>query len=159
MRSFWSLYINIESRLFALEVKRKGLPHIYELHLVTFNPSTYSGMLHSYGGLEGSGKQVLFNFSITYSESQKIKVVRDKLLAVGVIIDDEELLHITIKGLSKEYNAFRLAIRTRSTLLSFDELFTLLNVEKESLNETLDSKDHVFAIAATINNKSNGNFN
>ena len=49
---------------------------------------------------------------------QKIKVVRDKLLAVGVIIDDEELLHITIKGLPKEYNSFRSAIRTRSTQLN-----------------------------------------
>ena len=28
---------------------------------------------------------------------QKIKVVRDKLLAIGVVIDDEELLYITIK--------------------------------------------------------------
>ena len=46
---------------------------------------------------------------------QKIKVVRDKLLAVGVIVDDEELLHIAIKGLLKEFNAFRLAIKTRST--------------------------------------------
>ena len=61
---------------------------------------------------------------------QKIKVVRDKLLAVGVIIDDEELLHITVKGLPREYNAFRSTIRTKSTLLFFDELFTLLNAEK-----------------------------
>ena len=38
---------------------------------------------------------------------QKIKVVRDKLLVVSVILDDEELLHIAIKGLPKEYNAFR----------------------------------------------------
>ena len=90
---------------------------------------------------------------------QKLKVVRDKLLVVGVIIDNEELLHITIKSLPKEYNAFRSAIRTRSTLLSFDELSTLLNAEKESLNETLDSKDQVFEMAATTNNKSNGNFN
>ena len=37
---------------------------------------------------------------------QKIKVVRDKLLVVGVIVDDEELLHIEIKGLPKEYNPF-----------------------------------------------------
>ena len=46
---------------------------------------------------------------------QKIKVVRDKLMAVGVILDDEELLHIATKGLPKDYNAFRSAIRTRST--------------------------------------------
>lgn len=38
---------------------------------------------------------------------QKIKVVKDKLLVVSVILDDEELLHIAIKGLPKEYNAFR----------------------------------------------------
>ena len=46
---------------------------------------------------------------------QKIKVVRNKLLAVGVIVDDEALLHIAIKGLPKNYNAFRSTIRTRST--------------------------------------------
>ena len=33
---------------------------------------------------------------------QKIKVVRDKLLIVGVVVDDEELLHITHKGLPKD---------------------------------------------------------
>jgi len=42
---------------------------------------------------------------------QKIKVVRDKLLAVGVIVDDEELLHIAIKGIPENYNAFRSAIK------------------------------------------------
>ena len=48
---------------------------------------------------------------------QKIKVVRDKLLAVRVIVNGEELLHTAIKGLPKEYNAFRSTIRTRSTQL------------------------------------------
>ena len=66
---------------------------------------------------------------------QKIKVVRDKLLIVGVIVDDEELLHIAIKGLPKDYNAFKSAIRTRSTQLNFDRLATMLNVEEESLND------------------------
>nr|POE84950.1 hypothetical protein CFP56_66979 [Quercus suber] len=80
---------------------------------------------------------------------KKIKVVRDKLLAVGVIIDDEELLHIAIKGLAREYNAFRFAIRTRSTQLNFDELSTMLSAEEESLNESPDVKDSVFAMAAT----------
>lgn len=72
---------------------------------------------------------------------QKNKVVRDKLLTVGVIIDDEELLHIAIKGLPREYNAFRSAIRVRSTKLSFDELSTMLSAEEESLNDGLDVKD------------------
>ena len=87
---------------------------------------------------------------------RKIKVVRDKLLAVGVILDDEELLHITLKGLPKEYNAFRSAIRTRSTPLSFDELSTMLNGEEESLNEGLDTKDSIFALAATATPRPGG---
>ena len=82
---------------------------------------------------------------------QKIKVVRDKLLAVGVIVDDEELLPIAIKGLPKEFNVFRSAIRTRSTQLSFDELSTLLNAKEESLNDGLEVKDSIFAMAASAN--------
>nr|POE77138.1 hypothetical protein CFP56_65335 [Quercus suber] len=62
------------------------------------------------------------------------------ILAVGVIVDDEELLHIAIKGLPKEFNAFRSAIRTRSTQLSFDELSTLLNAEEESLNDGVEAE-------------------
>ena len=87
---------------------------------------------------------------------QKIEVVKEKFLVVGVIVDDEELLHIAIKGLPKEYNAFRSAIRTRSTQLSFDELSTMLNIEEESLNEGLEVKNSTFSMAATANHKSNG---
>ena len=75
---------------------------------------------------------------------QKIEVVKEKFLVVGVIMDDEELLHIAIKGLPKKYNAFRSAIRTRSTQLSFDELSTMLNAEEESLNEGLEVKNTIF---------------
>lgn len=76
----------------------------------------------------------------------KIKVMRDKLLSVGMIIDDEKLIHITIKGLPQEYNAFRSGIRTKSTQLSFDELLTMLNAKEESLNESLDVKDPIFVL-------------
>ena len=88
---------------------------------------------------------------------QKIKIVRDKLLAVGVIVNDEELLHIAIKGLPKEYNAFRSAIRIRSTQLGFDELSTMLNAEEESFNEGIEVKDSIFVLAASTNQKSNSN--
>ncbi|KAK9995438.1 hypothetical protein SO802_020124 [Lithocarpus litseifolius] len=79
---------------------------------------------------------------------RKIKVVRDKLLAVEVFLDDKELLHIAIKGLPKECNTFRSTIRTRSTQISFDELATMLNAEEESLNEGLEIKDPTFAMVS-----------
>ena len=78
---------------------------------------------------------------------QKIKVIRDKLMAVGILLDDEELLHVAIKGLPKEFSAFRSAIRTRSAKLSFDELTTLLNAEEESLNEGMEIKDSTFVMS------------
>ena len=88
---------------------------------------------------------------------QKIKVIKDKLLTVGVIVDDEELLHITLKGLPKEYNAFRSAIRTKSTHVSFDDLSTMLNAKEESLNDGSQIKDTIFAMVATSTPKPNKN--
>ncbi|XP_050289890.1 uncharacterized protein LOC126728052 [Quercus robur] len=86
---------------------------------------------------------------------QKIKVVRDKLMVVGIILGDEELLHIAIKGLPKEFSAFKSAIRTRSTQVNFDELTTLLGAEEESLNESNDVKE-TFAMAVNATPRSGG---
>ena len=68
-------------------------------------------------------------------------------MAVGVLLDDEKLLHVAIKGLPKEFSAFRSAIKTRSTKLIFDELATLLTTKEESLNEGMEIKDSTFAMA------------
>ncbi|GFZ16869.1 hypothetical protein Acr_26g0001390 [Actinidia rufa] len=45
---------------------------------------------------------------------QRIKEIKDKLLAVSVYISDEKILHIVLKGLSEEFNGFQSTIRTRS---------------------------------------------
>ena len=37
---------------------------------------------------------------------QKIKQIRDKLAAVSVVLDDEDLLHIAHDGLPSEYDSF-----------------------------------------------------
>ena len=86
---------------------------------------------------------------------QKIKVIRDKLMAVGVLFDDKELLHVAIKGLPREFSAFRSTIRTKSTKISFGELATLLNVKEESLNEGMEFKDSTFAMAVNSTSKFN----
>uniref|UniRef100_A0A2N9I2X8 Reverse transcriptase Ty1/copia-type domain-containing protein n=1 Tax=Fagus sylvatica TaxID=28930 RepID=A0A2N9I2X8_FAGSY len=44
---------------------------------------------------------------------QRIKTVRDKLSAVGVHSDHEELTHVILKGLPKEFAPFASAIRTQ----------------------------------------------
>ena len=76
-------------------------------------------------------------------------------MAVGVILDDDELLHIAVKGLPKDYNAFGFAIRTRSIQLSFDELTILLSTEEELLNDIGDIKD-TFAMAVNTTPRPGG---
>ena len=97
--------------------------------------------------LKGELHNVKKGFDSMDSYLKKIKVIRDKLMVVGVLLDDEELLHVAIKGLPKEFSAFRSAIRTRSIELSFDELATLMNAEEESLTECMEVKDSTFAMA------------
>ena len=44
----------------------------------------------------------------------RIKAARDRLLAVGVTVDNEELICMVLRGLPKEYAHFFSAIRTRN---------------------------------------------
>jgi hypothetical protein len=62
----------------------------------------------------------------------RVKEIRDKLSFVGVEIDDEELLHVVLKGLPPEYDAFCSAMRTRDKSLSCEDLHVLLTSEEES---------------------------
>ena len=79
---------------------------------------------------------------------QKIKQARDRLVAVSVFMDDEELLHIILDGLPSEYDSFSLAIRTRSEVLSVEELNVLLNAEERVIKKRSNTVD--FALMAMV---------
>ena len=80
---------------------------------------------------------------------QKIKQARDRLVAVSVFMDDEELLHIILNGLPSEYDSFSSAIRTRSDVLSVEELNVLLNAEERVIKKRSNTVDSAsMAIAA-----------
>lgn len=64
---------------------------------------------------------------------QKIKQIRDKLAAVLVVLDDEDILYVALDGLPLEYDSSSLAIRTCSDILTVEELNTLLNVEERAI--------------------------
>jgi hypothetical protein len=88
---------------------------------------------------------------------QKVKNTRDKLVAVGILIDNEELLHIILKGLPREYSPFCSAIRTRNEPVSFEEIMVLLQTEEQSISDVSDSGKDLHSMAlfasATANNK------
>jgi hypothetical protein len=85
------------------------------------------------------------------SNLQRIKATRDKLFA-GVHTDNEELLHVILKGLPKEYACFSSAIRTRDDSLSFEKISVHLQTEKQSMNEVSKS-NYALAMFVSNNNK------
>jgi hypothetical protein len=92
----------------------------------------------------------------TYSVNtylQKIKDARDRLGAVGDQVNNEEILHIVLKGLPYEYHAFCTAIRTRNDATSFEDVHVLLTAKEHSLKNSIDlSKDHShMALLANVN--------
>ena len=66
---------------------------------------------------------------------QKIKQICDKLAALSVILDDEDLLHVALDGLPSKYDSFSSAIRTHSDVLIVEELNTLLNAEERAIKK------------------------
>ena len=82
---------------------------------------------------------------------QKIKEIRDKLVAVSIVLDDEELLHIALDGLPSEYDSFSSAIRTRSDILSVEELNTLLNAEERVIKKRINNGSSFPAMAMNMN--------
>ena len=91
---------------------------------------------------------------------QRIKTTRDKLSAMGVHIDNEELLHIILKGLPKEYAPFVSAIRTRDDILSLKKLFVLLQTEEQSTREGSDPlMNSALAMFTNHTNKPTTSFN
>ena len=84
---------------------------------------------------------------------QRIKEVRDKLGAVVVCVDEEELIHLVLEALPSKYDAFCSAIRTRNDILTLEESNTLLNAEERSIKKrsiALDLRDSS-SLAMAIN--------
>ena len=69
---------------------------------------------------------------------QRVKEIRDKLGAVAVCVDEEELIYLAFEALPPEYNAFCFAIQTSSDVVTLEELNTLLNAEERSIKKRSD---------------------
>uniref|UniRef100_A0A2N9FVX2 Integrase catalytic domain-containing protein n=1 Tax=Fagus sylvatica TaxID=28930 RepID=A0A2N9FVX2_FAGSY len=90
---------------------------------------------------------------------QRVKTARDKLFAVGVQIDDEEMLHMVLKGLPKDYSSFNSAIRTRDDSLTFEKLSVLLQTEELSINESSELNSSLAMFVSNTNRQTNGSSN
>jgi hypothetical protein len=62
--------------------------------------------------------------------STKGKNLADDLPSIGALVDDEDLVVVTLNGLRKDYSQFRMSIAIRETFSNFQDLITLLISEE-----------------------------
>jgi len=58
--------------------------------------------------------------------STKVKNLANALASIGALVDDEDLMVVTLNGLGKHYSQFRTSIAVRETFPNFQDLITLL---------------------------------
>ena len=90
---------------------------------------------------------------------QKIKIARDKLLVVGVVMDNEELICIVLRGIPREFAHFWSAIWTRSDPITYDRLAIMLQSEEQAIAKHLDSVLHSLAMFASNSKASSSSQN
>lgn len=92
---------------------------------------------------------------------KRIKEIVNRLLAVSVVIDSEDLVIYTVNGLPQTYNVFKTSLRTRAQNPSFDELHVLMKTEETSLEKQmkLEEANSAPRLAMTTNFDSQGRGN
>ncbi len=63
-------------------------------------------------------------------QSTQVKNLVDVLAFLGIIVNDEDLVVVTLNGLGKDYSQNRTSIVVRETFFDFQDLITLLISEE-----------------------------
>ncbi len=90
---------------------------------------------------------------------QNIKEAKDKLISVGVHIDDEGILHIVLQGLPSEFHSFTYAMLTKNESVRFEELHNLMKTEEDLLKSAMDNSKEISLMAMAAHKVPSSNFN
>jgi hypothetical protein len=88
--------------------------------------------------------------------SIKVKNLVDALVSIGAHVDDEDLVAMTLNGLGKYYNQFRISIVVRETFANFQDLITLLISEEMRIVGTSSNGGSQESVFYSNSNKSRG---
>ena len=66
-----------------------------------------------------------------------------------MVVDNEELICIVLRGLPREFAHFCFAIRTRSDPISYEQLAIIRQSEEQAMTDHLDSVSHSLAMFAS----------
>ncbi|KAM1351501.1 hypothetical protein ACFXTH_005260 [Malus domestica] len=83
---------------------------------------------------------------------QRIKECRDQLAIAGVVISDEDIVIVALRGLPTDYNTIKSVIRGRESLVSLKELRSQLKADESTLEEGLKQPHLMAAMFANASN-------
>ncbi|MDM1658961.1 retrotransposon gag domain-containing protein, partial [Escherichia coli] len=76
--------------------------------------------------------------------SLKVKGLADALASIGSPVEDDDLVSVTLNGLSKEYDEFRrTSIQTRENFSNFQDLISLLITEEMNVGSKTVASSNV----------------
>ncbi len=88
--------------------------------------------------------------------STKVKNLADALASIGALVDDEDLVAVTLNGLGKDYSQFHTSILVRKTFPNFQDLMTLLISEEMRVVGTSSNGGSQESAFYSNSNKSRG---
>jgi hypothetical protein len=62
--------------------------------------------------------------------STRVKNLADVFASLGAVVDDEDLVVVTLNGCGKDYNQFRTLIAIRETFFDFQDIINLFISEE-----------------------------
>jgi hypothetical protein len=84
--------------------------------------------------------------------SIKVKNLANALASIGALVDDENLMVVTLNGLGKDYSQFHISIAVRKTFLDFQDLITLLiNEEMKIVGTSSNGRSQESAFYSNFN--------
>uniref|UniRef100_A0A2N9GCI3 Integrase catalytic domain-containing protein n=1 Tax=Fagus sylvatica TaxID=28930 RepID=A0A2N9GCI3_FAGSY len=150
------LYSTCSSSVLAMVIGKSSSQEVWNTLEERFTSTARSNVLNlklELQSIKKTGNETVSTYL------QRIKTVRDKFSAVGVHSDHEELIHVILKGLPKEYAPFASAIRTRDTILPLEKLSVLLQTEEQSMSEATESLSNSALAMFVSHNKPSFNGN
>jgi len=82
--------------------------------------------------------------------STKLKNLADVLASIGALIDDEDLMAVTLNDLGKYYSHFHTSIAVHETFIDFQDLITLLISEEMKHHHGIDGTSPWYSVQCSM---------
>ncbi len=122
---YW-FFVNVSDSMIVHNQDAKSPKQVWDTLVKMYNTNTQARKMQL--------KQELHNLQKNKMNindySTKVKNLADALASIGALVDDEDLVAMTLNGFGKDYSQFCTSIAVRETFPDFQDLITILISEE-----------------------------